>query len=86
MKSDFILKTATKNEAPNYKTSKKKRTFSCIIITCQGNQLPVTKLAGLEEVVLVGDRIGQKDDVPLSNVLRILASLYITPCLEPDGH
>ena len=48
--------------------------------------MPVTKLAGLEEVVLVGDRIGQKDDVPLSNVLKILASLYITPCLEPDGH
>ena len=34
----------------------------------------------------MADRIGQKDGVPSSNVLWILASPYRTPDLEPDGY
>ena len=43
-------------------------------------------LARLYVGVPIADRIRQKDGVPSSNALWILASLYRTPGLEPDGY
>ena len=85
---DVISKLAIKYEVPKSKNSlvKEKESFIVSSLLLRVFSSWSQNLAKLQVGVPIADRIEQKDGVPSSNALWILANPYRTPGLKPDRY